>query len=246
MLAHEAGGAVVVDDELKRLVKPTVGTVTVPVLVSTLLEGDRRGIIKADDEGGGLYGLESRLVLGAGVEEHLASVCPDIAVLGSQNTDSGDPLCELVDAPELGLELRGVKLLAADLVRDLEELVLADGDNVLVFVGSVLDGVVLGVCSDTASVEHPLIAVHVDRQLLHILGLKSASINHLLELKDRGRDGSCALGGVTTCTIISVGVEVADEGNDRVAVCEIGCIVPPLIDPVLGFGMLAPGDKLLL
>jgi hypothetical protein len=50
MLAHETCGAVVVDDELEWLIKPTVLAVSMPVLVCTLFQRDGCGIIKTNDE----------------------------------------------------------------------------------------------------------------------------------------------------------------------------------------------------
>ncbi|KAF1738016.1 Adenylyl cyclase-associated protein [Beauveria bassiana] len=246
VLTHEARGAVIVDDELEGFVVPAIGTVTVPVGMGTLLEGDGRGVIETDDKGGCLNGLETSLVLGAGVEENGARIGPDVAVLRGQSTDRWNILSSLVDAAELLLKLGGVKLLAVDLVEDLEELVLADDDNVLVGVGRVLLRVVGRLSGDTGAVEHPLVAVHADGQLLHVLGLEGTLVDHLLELEDGGADGGSALGGVAALAVVAVGVKVADIGDNGVAVAEVGGIVPPLIDPVLGLGVGGLGLELLL
>ena len=247
VLAHETGGAVVVDDELERLVVPAVLAVTVPVLVGALLEGDGGGIVKADDEGRSLNGLESLGVLGVGGEESGAGIGPDVTVLGGESTDGGGARSgELVNALEGLLKLSGVELLAVNLVVDLVELVLADGKDVLVLIGAELDGVVGGLGSNTAGVEHPLVRVHANGELLHVLGLESAGVDHLLELESGGGDGSGALGGVAAAAVIAVGVEVADVGDNGIAVGEVGCVVPPLVDPVLVLGVLATSDELLL
>lgn len=132
VLAHEAGGSVVVDDELYGFVEPAVLAITVPVLVRALLEGNGGGIVKADDERGRLNGLQRLSVGGVGLEEDLAGVGPDVAVLGGESTDGWDGLGDLVDATELSLELSSVELLAIDLSEDLVELVLANNSNVLV------------------------------------------------------------------------------------------------------------------
>lgn len=246
VLAHEARGAIVVDDELQGLVVPAVGTVAVPVGVGALLEGDGRGIVKADDEGGRLNRLEGGLVLSAGIEEGLAGIGPDVTVLRGQSADGRDRLSVLVDAAELLLEFRGVELLAVELVQNLVELVLANDNDVLVVLVRELDGVVGGLGGNTAGVEHPLVAVHADGELLHVLGLKRAAIDHLLELQDGGSNGGGALGGVAALAVIAVGVEVADVRDDRIAVGQVSSVVPPLVDPVLGLGVLGLGDELLL
>jgi len=56
VLAHEAGCAVVVYDELQRLVEPAIATVAVPVLVCAFFEGYGGGVVEADYEGGGFEG----------------------------------------------------------------------------------------------------------------------------------------------------------------------------------------------
>lgn len=91
----------------------------------------------------------------------------------------------MVDAQELLLQLGSGKLLAIDLVQDLEELVLANNSNVLVIVGSILLGVIGRLCGDTAAVEHVLVTAHCNGQFLHVLGLKSAFNDLLPEVKDR-------------------------------------------------------------
>jgi hypothetical protein len=53
MFSHKPGSSIVIDDELQRFVEEAVLTVTVPVLVCALFEGDRRSIIETDDEGRG-------------------------------------------------------------------------------------------------------------------------------------------------------------------------------------------------
>lgn len=62
MLAHEARGTVVVDDELDGLVVPAVLAVAVPVLVGALFKGDGGAVVEADDEGRGFDELEGSLV----------------------------------------------------------------------------------------------------------------------------------------------------------------------------------------
>lgn len=118
VLAHETGGAVLVDDELHGNVIPAVLAVAVPVLVRALLEGDRRGIVKADGEGRGLDVLKRLRVLRRRVKENLAGVGPGVAVLRSESTDGRGLLRvgEFVDALELLLELAGGELLTIDLV----------------------------------------------------------------------------------------------------------------------------------
>ena len=58
VLAHEARGAVVVDDELTGFVEPAVGAGAVPVDVCALFEGDGRFGVEADEKVGGFDGLE--------------------------------------------------------------------------------------------------------------------------------------------------------------------------------------------
>ena len=246
VLAHEAGGSIVVDDELKRLVKPAVLAIAVPVLMSALFKSYRVSLIQADHEGGGLNGLKGGLVLRAGIEKSDASVSPNVAVLGSESTDSGGALGKLVDTGELLFKLGGGELLAIDFVLNLEELVVANGNDVLVGGMVEFDRVVLGVSSDSRGVEHPLVAVHTNGQLLHVLGLQAASVDLLLKLKNSRADGSGPLGGVSSSSVISVGIEVAHIGNHRVAVGEISSVIPPFIDPISGVGLFALGKQSLL
>jgi hypothetical protein len=58
VFTHEAGRAIVIDDELEWLVKPPVAAVAVPVLVCALFKRDWGGIVEADKKGSGLDGLE--------------------------------------------------------------------------------------------------------------------------------------------------------------------------------------------
>jgi hypothetical protein len=51
MLAHESGGAVVVDDELAGFVVKSVLAVSVPVSVGTFFESDGAGVVETYDEG---------------------------------------------------------------------------------------------------------------------------------------------------------------------------------------------------
>ena len=50
VLAHEAGSAVVVDNELERLVEPSVAAVAMPVLMRSLMKSHWRGVVKTDHE----------------------------------------------------------------------------------------------------------------------------------------------------------------------------------------------------
>lgn len=43
-----------------------------------------------------------------------------------------------------------------------------------------------------------------------------------------------------------MGVEVADVGHHRVAVCHVGGVIPPLCDPIAYVGVLPPRDQALL
>ena len=247
VFTHEAGGTVVVDDELQRLVVPTVGTISVPVLVRALLESHGGRIVEADNEGRRLNRLNRGSVAGVGIEEDLAGIGPNISVLRRQRADGGDGARrQLVNPVELLLKLRSVELLSANLVSHLEDLVLSDDDDVLVLLGGELDRVVGGTSCDTAGVEHPLVAVHANGHLLHVFRLESARVDQLLELEDGAGDGSGALRRVSPVAVIAVRVEVADVGDHGVAIGKVRRLVPPVIDPVLNIGVLPPGDKLLL
>ena len=250
VLPQEPRRPVVVHDELQRLVVPPVLPVAVPVLARALLERHGRRVVEAHDERSRLDRLERRRVLGRRIQEHLARIGPHVPILGGQGADGGRALRrgELVDAGELGLELGRVQLLAVDLVGDLEELVLADGEDVLVLLlgGVVLDGVVGGAGRHAAGVEHPLVAVHADGQLAHVLGLEGAGVDLGLELEGGAGEGGGALGRVPAPPVVAVRVEVADVGDDRVAVAQVGGVVPPLVYPVPHRGVLAPRHQLLL
>lgn len=157
VLTHETGSAVLVDDELERLVEPPVATISVPVRASTLIQSHRGGVIQADSKGSGLDLLESLLV--SRIESHklLPGSSPEIAVGGRQDTNTGSGIRSLVNLVELLLKLGGIKLSAVNNGLDLKELVLADGNNMLILLGSVLDRMVSTVRGDTAGVEHPLV-----------------------------------------------------------------------------------------
>jgi hypothetical protein len=45
VLAHETRSAIVIDDELKGLVEPAIASITMPVLMSPLLQSDWTSII---------------------------------------------------------------------------------------------------------------------------------------------------------------------------------------------------------
>jgi len=232
VLAHEAGGAVVIDNELERLVKPPVGAIAVPVLMSPLLQSDGLGIIQTDNEAGGLDVPEGLLVGGIGSNEGLAGSIPVVTVGHSQHTDRRGGLGNLVDALKLLLQLRDVQGLAVNNHGDLEELVLADHHDVLVLGSGVLAREVLHVARDAAAVEHVLVRVHGHGLATQVLGLERAVVDLALELENSGRNGSRTLGGVTALTVIAVGVEVGDVGNNGVTVTQVGGGVPPFGDPV--------------
>jgi len=247
VLAHEARGAIVVDNELQGLVVPAIGTVAMPILVGPLLKSDRLGVVQADDEGSRLNGLEKTLVARASLEQSDASIGPDVTVFGSQGADGGHALgSESIDAFELAFKLRSIELLATNVMVDLEKLISANGNDVLVALSRELDRVVGGPSGDARGVEHPLVAVHADGQLLHVLGLESAGVDELLEFEHGRGDGGGALGRFTTCAIVTMGIKVADVGNDRVAIRKVGRVIPPLVDPILGRRVLATRDKLVL
>src|SRR5687767_11667539 len=101
MLAHEARCAIVINDELQRLVEPAVSTITVPVLMSALLEGDGGSIVEADHESGRLNGLKGLPVLSTTLEQDLTSVGPHVTVLTGEDTNRRCRLCLLIDLAEL-------------------------------------------------------------------------------------------------------------------------------------------------
>lgn len=246
VLAHEARGAVVVDDELERLVEPAVGAVAVPVLVGAFLERDRGGVVEADDERGGFDGVDRRGVCGGGSAQLGVYVGPDVAVLRGQGADRGRALGGVVDALELELELGGGELLSVELVRDGPELVLADDEDVRVALEGVLDGGVGGLLRHAAAVEHVLVRGHGHGQLLHVLWLEGALVDHGLEGEDGGGHGGCALGRVPALLVVAVRVEVAHVGDDGVPVAHVGGLVPPFRDPVARVGVLSARDQALL
>jgi len=122
-----------------------------------------------------------------------------------------------------------------------EELVLADDENVLVLRGRVFLGVISRFGRYSAAVEHPLVALHGDGKLLHVFWFESAFVNLLLEFQSCGSDGSRSLGRVPSPSVISVRVEVADIWHNWVPMCEICCIIPPFVDPVLLLRVLPSG-----
>jgi hypothetical protein len=237
VLAHEARRAVLVDDELQRLVVEAVLTVAVPVLVGALLAGDWGLLVEADDEGRGLDLAEQVGVSGG--HELVAEDGPLVAVLRGQRADGGglDVAGGVDDGLELGLELAGGDSAAVDLVRDLVEAVLADRDDVLVLAVLVRDRLVHAVLDGhSAHVEHPLVRVHAHRVLLHVLGLECLGVHHVLEGQCRRGQRSRARRLGLAQLVVLVRVEVRDVGDDRVADREIRALVPPVVDPVLDVG----------
>jgi hypothetical protein len=130
VLAVEARGTVLVDDELEGLVEPAVATVTVPVLASALVESDGCCIVETDNERGGLNLLEGSFIGRVGLDQTFARVGPVVTVLRGQDTDGRALLSGCVDSAELLLELSNIKLTAVDLVWKLVERVLADDQDV--------------------------------------------------------------------------------------------------------------------
>lgn len=204
VLTHETSSAVVIDDELQGLVEPAVHAIAVPVLVSPLLQGHGGGVVEADDKAAGLDVAQSLLVRGAGCQQLLPSIGPQVTVGDSQNADGGSPLRNLIDALKLLLQLGDVETLPVDNKGHLEELVLAHNHNVLVFLGRVLLGVVGALGGNTAAVEHVLVRAHGDGQLAHVLGLQGAIVYLALELERSGSDRGRTLDGVPPGAIVPV------------------------------------------
>lgn len=98
-------------------------------------------------------------------------LCPVCAPFRSQHANGRALFGLFVNASELLLEFRGVQLLAIDFVWDLEELILADGDDVGMFLVRVLFRVALWSRWYPAGVEHPPVARHGHWLLAHVLGL---------------------------------------------------------------------------
>jgi len=246
VLAHEAGGGIVVDDELQRLVEPAVAAVAVPVLVRALLQGHRGGVVQADEEAGRLDLAQGLLVGRVGRQQLVAGVGPEVAVGGSQDPDGRGALGDLVDALKLPLQLGGVERAAVHHDGDPEEPVLADDDDVLVLVGRVLPGVVGARGGDAAAVEHVLVGAHGLGLAAQVLGLQGARVDLALEVEHGGGDGGGALGRVAAVPVVAVRVEVGDVGDDGVAVAQVGGVVPPLGQPILDVGVGGALEEALL
>lgn len=185
VFAHEAGGAVVVDDELEVLIEPTVTAVAVPVLMGALFECDWGGIVEADYERGRFDSLERSCVRGVGSDQGLARFGPDVTVLSREDPNSRRLFSLVVNPSELLLQFRSIQLLTVDLVHDLEELILADNNNVLMLIVIVFYRIIFWLSRYTASIEHPLVRLHADGQLPHILRFEGSGIYLVLELQDR-------------------------------------------------------------
>jgi hypothetical protein len=246
VLANEARCAVIVDDELQRLVEPAVAAVAVPVLACALFQCDRGRIVEADDEGGGFDGFDCAGVDFGGSFELGIHVSPDIAVLRRKEADRSRLLGVFVNAVELELELGGVELLAVDLVRHFPELVLPYDDNMRVLFGRVLDGRIYRLLGYTAEVEHVLIRAHGHGQLLHVLGLQRLVVYGLLKLQHGSRDCRSTLGRIPSFLVIAVRVEVAHIGHNRVSVAHVRCLIPPLCDPISSLWLVSVRNQSLL
>ena len=173
----------------------------------------------------------------------LPRLVPHVAVLRRQGPDGGRLGRLLVDAPKLRLQLRGVQLLPADLVRDRKKLVLADHHDVLVLPVVVLDGVVALVGGHAAGVEHPFVRLHADGHVLHVLRLERAGVDLLLELEHGRGEGGGALGRVAARAVVAVRVEVADVRHHGVARAEVRQLVPPRRQPVARARVVAPRQQ---
>lgn len=154
---HETGGAVVIDDELQRFVEPTVAAVPVPVLVGSLFQGHRGGIIKTHDERRSLDGFGRRRVSRVSGEECRASRCPNITVLRRESANGRRDLGPFINVTKLLLEFGSVELLTAHVVHHLEKLVLSHDNDVLVVLMMVFDREIRRTSRNTTGVEHPLI-----------------------------------------------------------------------------------------
>ena len=171
VFAYEARSAVFVNDKFKGFVVPAILAVAVPVLVGALFESDRGRIVKANNEGGSLDCLEGGRVGGIGGEEGFTGRGPDVAVLRGESANSGRFFGDGIDSAELGFEFGSVELLTVDFVRDFEELIFADDDNIGMILMGVFDGVVARRGRYTARIEHPLVRFHADWKFPHILWL---------------------------------------------------------------------------
>jgi hypothetical protein len=246
VLTHETSGAIVVDNELQRLIEPAVGAITVPVLRAALSQSDGASVVQADHKASRLNLLQGQLIGRVKRNEGLASSSPVIAVGNSQHTNGRRRLGDLVDALELLLQLRDIELLTVHHERDLEELVLAHRHDVLVIRSGVLAREIRTIGRDTAAVEHVLVRAHGLRLLTEVLGLQGAIIDLGLEVESSSGNGSSALGWVATLAVVPVGVEVGDVRDDGVAVSEVGGLVPPLGEPVLDLRVGGASQETLL
>lgn len=169
-----------------------------------------------------------------------AGVGPSVAVLGGENADWRHLLGLGVDSSELLFQFGGVELLASDFVEDFKELVLADHDNVWVVLVVVLHRIVGGFGWNSAGVEHPFVAAHGHGELPHVLGLESLLVYLLLELENCRGHGGRPLGRISPPPVISMGVEVGDVWDDRIAVSQVGGMIPPVVYPVDNIRIVFP------
>lgn len=140
-----------------------------------------------------------------------------------------------VDFGELKFEFGGVELGTVYVCWDLEELVVADCDDMLRFVGWVGNWIIGWFGWNARGVEHVSVAGHCHWLLAHIFWFEGASNDLFLEFEGGSCDSSSSFGWVSAFSVISEGVEVGDIGNDRISRSEISGFVPPVYYPALMF-----------
>src|SRR5579871_3027996 len=112
-----------------------------------------------------------------------ASIGPSITMLGGEETNRRCLFSVCVDATELLLKFRCIELLATIFMINLEELILADYDNVWVFFVIVFHWVVTRFCWNTTRIKHPIIAGHGHWKLPHVFWFECLLIYLLLEFE---------------------------------------------------------------
>src|SRR5436190_8340801 len=80
VFAEKTCGAVLVDDEMERLIVPAIGAIAMPVSACSLFQRYGGGIVQADDKRGALDGLECGLVGGIGGDEPFPRRGPEVPV----------------------------------------------------------------------------------------------------------------------------------------------------------------------
>lgn len=237
VFANEPSRAIVVDDELDRLVVPSVRSVAVPVGMSALFESHRRSRIQADDKRSGFNFLQRGGVVDAGRKKVFTSLYKLIARQRGQSAHRRGSLGGFVNLGELRFKLGGVELSSIDMSGNFEKLIVTDSNDVLSFGGRVCERIVSGLGRNAGGVEHVFVAGHGYGLFAHVFRLECAVDDFLLEFESSGSDGSSSFGRVASSSIVSEGVEVGDIRYNRISVCQICGFVPPVYYPILDLGL---------